>query len=115
MVVVTKLERDRLVHQITPSSVSLHEVVATDLVLVTTGTENVGSGTVTVITIRLVTVSVLRILVVFQSPDVAGTVSAVDKGAVNDGTPVPENDEGSGGKPSKVLLRTGAEYGGGGA
>lgn len=124
MVGVVVLEGDMLVHQITPSFVSLHEVVATDLELVT-GTETVGSGTVivsgtvTVITTRLVTVSVLRIEVEFHSPEDAGTdvlAGPVDKGIpVDDEIPVPENDDVGGGKSSKVLLGAGAEYGGGGA
>ena len=51
------LEGETLVHQITPSWVSLQEVAATNFVLVTTGTEDAGG--VTVITTRLVTTTVL--------------------------------------------------------
>lgn len=112
-----ELEGERLVHQNTPSLVSLQEVAVTNFVLVTTGTENDG---VTVITTRLVTTTVLRMVVEFHSPEDAGMeelAGLLDSGMpIDDGIPVAGKDDVGGGKSSlKVLLATGGEYGGGGA
>jgi hypothetical protein len=113
--VVGVLEGERLVHQITPSLVSLQEVAVTNFVLVTTGTEDEG---VTVITTWLVTTTVLRMAVEFHRPEDAGVVELaglLDSGTpVEDGIPVAGKDDVGSGKLSlKVLLATGGEYGGG--
>jgi hypothetical protein len=112
------LGRGTLVHQITPSLLSLQEVAVTNFVLVTTGTELVGVGVVSVMTMRLVTTTVLRTVVEFSGNEDAGTVELA--GPVESGMPVdemitvPEKDDVGGGKlPSKVLLGTGGEYEGG--
>jgi hypothetical protein len=107
----------RLVHQITPSLLSLQVVVVTNFVLVTTV---VATGILSVMTTTLVTTTVLRLVVEFHNPEDAGAVvlaGLVESGMpVDDGTPVPGKDRVTDDKsPLKVLLGTGGEYGGGGA
>lgn len=86
-------------------------MVVTNFVLETTGAEVVDADGVTVITTRLVTTTVLRTIVEFQTPEDAGTVLL--DGLVESGMPVDDEmlDPGKvdvgGSSPSNVLLGIG--------
>jgi len=100
------LEGDMSVHQITPSFVSMQEVV-TNFVLGRMISEV--ADVITVVTMLLVTVTVLRMTLEFHSPEEPELAEPVD-----DGMLVLRKGEVVGRKlRSEVLLGAGGEYGGG--
>lgn len=100
------LEGDMSVHQITPSFVSMQEVV-TNSVLGTVISEV--TDVTTVVTNLLVTVTVLRMTLEFHSPEEPELAGPVDDGMLV----LRKGDVVGGRLRSEVLLGAGGEYGGG--